>query len=63
MCRHYAFFYFGTAYRHKTTSTLYTLGPPAATYQFPAANTVGGLFKGERGEIGQSNAGWRYLSY
>ena len=23
----------------------------------PAANTVGGLFKGERGEIGQTNAG------
>ena len=31
------------------------LGPPAATIS-PAANIVGGLFKGERGEIGQSNA-------
>ena len=32
------------------------LGPPAATIS-PAANTVGGLYKGERGEIGQTNAG------
>ena len=39
------------------TNNIYVvhLGPPAATIN-PAANTVGGLFKGERGEIGQSNA-------
>ena len=40
------------------TNNIYVvhLGPPAATIN-PAANTVGGLFKGERGEIGQTNAG------
>ena len=40
------------------TSNIYVvhLGPPAASI-VPAANTVGGLFMGERGEIGQSNAG------
>lgn len=31
------------------------LGPPAATIS-PAANTVGGLYKGERGEIGQTGS-------
>ena len=40
------------------TNNIYVvhLGPPAATIS-PAANTVGGLYKGERGEIGQTNAG------
>tara|TARA_R100000742_G_C4251468_1_gene69754 strand:- start:415 stop:894 length:480 start_codon:yes stop_codon:yes gene_type:complete len=40
------------------TNNIYVvhLGPPAASI-VPAANTVGGLFKGERGEIGQTNSG------
>jgi len=40
------------------TSNIYVvhLGPPAASI-VPAANTVGGLFKGERGEIGQTGSG------
>ena len=39
------------------TNNIYVvhLGPPAATIS-PAANTVGGLYKGERGEIGQTGS-------
>ena len=54
MCRHYTFFHIGTAHRHK--QHLRCTFRSTCRDDCPAANTVGGLFKGERGYF------WQWLA-